>query len=294
MSAGGCGGGACQCRETAAPVAASTPVVIEPAASVAPTETSCAAINGVALHLPGERPDEYSLRELAWAELLRQEAVARGLLPPSEALLAPRLGTAEQAVIQQMLDDEIEVPMPSEGECRRYYAARSAHFAIGRRVHARHILFAVTQGINVAALAARAEQALLELRRRDAAPIRFAELARTLSNCPSGAEGGDLGWIGPDDCADELTAELFHNSERLDALGLHPRLVHSRYGFHIVEVLARDAGRRQSFEEVSPRIAVQLAQQSRAKALHQYMQLLAGRAGLSGLVLEGADSPLVQ
>jgi peptidyl-prolyl cis-trans isomerase C len=294
VSAGGCGGGACQCRETAAPVTASTPVAIEPAASVAPTETACAAINGVALHLPGERPDEYSLREAAWAELLRQEAVARRLLPHSDALVAPRLGIAEQAVIQQMLDDEIEVPAASGDECHRYYAARSAHFAIGRRVHARHILFAVTQGINVAALAARAEQALLELRYKDAAPTRFAELAQTLSNCPSGAEGGDLGWIGPDDCADELTAELFHNTERLDALGLHPRLVHSRYGFHIVEVLARDAGRQQSFEEVSQRIAVQLAQQSRAKALHQYMQLLAGRAELSGLVLEGADSPLVQ
>jgi peptidyl-prolyl cis-trans isomerase C len=294
VSAGGCGSGACQCRETAAPVPASAPVAVEAAASKVPTEVACAAINGVALHLPGERPDEYTLRELAWAELLRQEAVARRLLPHSDAHLAPHLGPAEQAVIQQMLDDEIEVPAASEDECRRYYAARSAHFALGRRVHARHILFAVTEGINVAALAAHAEKALIELRHKEVAPGRFAELARTLSNCPSGADGGDLGWIGPDDCADELAAELFHTSEELDAVGLHPRLVHSRYGFHIVEVLARDAGRRQTFEEVGQRIAVQLAQQSRAKALHQYMQLLAGGAQVNGLVLEGADSPLVQ
>lgn len=294
MSAGGCGSGACQCRETAVPAPASIPATVEATATEAAIEVGCAAINGVALHRPGERPDEYTLRELAWAELLRQAAVAHRLLPHSDARLAPRLGPAEQAVIQQMLDDEIEVPAASEDECRRYYTARSAHFALGRRVHARHILFAVTDGINVAALAAHAEKALLELRHRDVAPSRFAELARTLSNCPSGADGGDLGWIGPDDCADELAAELFHGTEGLDAVGLHPRLVHSRYGFHIVEVLARDAGRRQSFEEVGPRIAVQLAQQSHAKALHQYMQLLAGRADVSGLALEGADSPLVQ
>jgi len=281
VSGGGCGGGACHCGEAAAPAPATV-------------EAPCASINGIALHQPGERPDEYTLRELAWAELLRQAAVARQLLPKSDATLAPRLGSAEQTVIQQMLDDEIEVPAASEDECRRYYAARSAHFALGRRVHARHILFAVTDGINVAALAAHAEKALIELRHKDVAPGRFAELARTLSNCSSGADGGDLGWIGPDDCADELAAELFHTTEGLDAVGLHPRLVHSRYGFHIVEVLARDAGRQQSFEEVGPRIAVQLAQQSRAKALHQYMQLLAGRADVSGLVLEGADSPLVQ
>jgi peptidyl-prolyl cis-trans isomerase C len=292
VSGGGCGGGACHCGETAAP--APVPAVAGSPATEAATDVGCAAINGIALHRPGERPDEYTLRELAWAELLRQAAVARRLLPPSDASLAPSLGSAEQAVIQQMLDDEVEVPAASEDECRRYYAARSAHFALGRRVHARHILFAVTEGINVAALAGHAEKALIELRHKDVAPGRFAELARTLSNCPSGADGGDLGWIGPDDCADELTAELFHTTEGLDAVGLHPRLVHSRYGFHIVEVLARDPGRRQSFEEVGPRIAVQLAQQSRAKALHQYMQLLAGRAEVSGLALEGADSPLVQ
>ena len=294
MSGGGCGGGACQCRETAAPAPASIPGTVEAVASAPAIETSCAAINGVALHRPGERPDEYTLRELAWTELLRQAAAAHHLLPHSDARLAPRLSPAEQAVIQQMLDDEIEVPAASEDECRRYYAARSAHFALGRRVHARHILFAVTEGINVAALAAHAEKALLELRHKDVAPGRFAELAQTLSNCPTGADGGDLGWIGPDDCADELAAELFHTTEGLDAVGLHPRLVHSRYGLHIIEVLARDAGRQQSFEQVGPRIAVQLAQQSRAKALHQYMQLLAGRADVSGLVLEGADSLLVQ
>ena len=40
-----------------------------------------ATINGVALHAPGERLDDRALRERAWAELLRQEAVRQGLLP---------------------------------------------------------------------------------------------------------------------------------------------------------------------------------------------------------------------
>jgi peptidyl-prolyl cis-trans isomerase C len=37
-----------------------------------------------------------------------------------------------------------------------------------------------------------------------------------------------------------------------------------------------------------------LAQQSRADALHQYIQLLAGQALVEGVSLEGTDSPLVQ
>ncbi|MDH6590587.1 peptidyl-prolyl cis-trans isomerase C [Variovorax sp. TBS-050B] len=278
MTAGanGCGSGACGCQ----------------GAGGADTGRA-AAVNGIALHRPGERPDEHTLRELAWTELLRQEAVRLGVLPARHVLEAPALGDAEQAAIQRMLDRSIEIPAPGESECRRYYEARRAHFAIGRRVLARHILFAVTQGIDVPALAARAEQCLIALR-QPADSARFAELARELSNCPSGAEGGELGWIGPDDCADELTAELFHAEGARDAVGLHPRLMHSRYGFHVVEVLQRDPGRQQSFEEVRERIAVQLAQQSRAKALHQYMQLLAGAADVEGLALEGADSLLVQ
>ncbi|VTU36167.1 Putative peptidyl-prolyl cis-trans isomerase Cbf2 precursor [Variovorax sp. PBS-H4] len=281
-AANGCGGGACQCGNAPG-------TVPETKAEAAP-----ASVNGIALHPPGERPDEHTLRELAWTELLRQEAVRLALLPPLEVPRAPPLGDAEQDIVQRMLDSAIEIPAPSEAECRRYHEARRAHFAIGRRVRARHILFAVTQGIDVPKLAARAEQCLLELRHKAVAPARFAELARELSNCPSGADGGELGWIGPDDCADELTAELFHAETGRDAIGLHPRLLHSRYGFHVLEVLERDAGRPQSFEEVRQRIAVQLAQQSRAKALHQYMQLLAGAAAVEGLVLDGADSLLVQ
>ncbi|MDR6536712.1 peptidyl-prolyl cis-trans isomerase C [Variovorax soli] len=278
-AANGCGGGACQCNA---------------AEGDRDAEAAPASVNGIALHRPGECPDEHTLRELAWTELLRQEAVRLGLLPPLDVQEAPPLGEAEQEIVQRMLDRAIEIPAPSEAECRRYYDARRAHFAIGRRVHARHILFAVTQGIDVPKLAARAEQCLIELRHKAVAPTRFAERARELSNCPSGADGGDLGWIGPDDCADELTAELFHGESGRDALGLHPRLMHSRYGFHVIEVLQRDPGRQQSFEEVRQRITVQLAQQSRAKALHQYMQLLAGGAEVQGLVLQGADSLLVQ
>jgi len=275
----GCGGGTCGCGGAKASASAPAPV---------------ATINGIALHDAAHRPDAASLRERAWAELLRQEAVRQGLLPRHPDLDAPELSLGDQQVIAAMLENEVHVPEPTEEECRRYYEARKSHYVHGRQVRARHILFAVTAGVDVHKLALRAEQALLELTRQGCPPERFAELARDLSNCPSGAEGGDVGWLAPDDCADELANELFHQKEPLHGIGLRPRLVHSRYGFHIVEVLGRKQGRQLPFEEARERIAVQLAQQSRAKALHQYMQLLAGQALVEGIALEGADSPLVQ
>src|SRR3990167_11009023 len=93
----------------------------------------------------------------------------------------------------------------------------------------------------------------------DALPIcppgRFAELARELSNCPSAAEGGELGWLGPEDCVDELCNEFFHQTDPLHGIGLRPRLVHSRHGFHIVEGMGRKQGRQLPFEEARGRLA---------------------------------------
>jgi peptidyl-prolyl cis-trans isomerase C len=253
-----------------------------------------AAVNGITLHEPGERLDADTLRERAWGELLRQEAVKQGYLPRLPVLSAPLLTAGDHTAIQAMLDEAVPLAEPSEKECKRYYEANKPRFIEGRQVHLRHILFAVTPGVDVSALAVRAEQALLELMRKDAPPTRFGELARELSNCPSGQQGGDLGWVSPDCCAEELANELFHQKNPLHGVGLHPRLVHSRYGLHIVEVLGRKQGKQASFEQVRGRIAGELAQRSRATALHQCIRLLAGQALVEGIDLEGATSPLVQ
>ena len=272
-AAHGCGGGkACGC------------------AAAAPA----AAINGVDLTRPGESLDPLELRERAWGELLRQEAVRKGYLPARDVFLAPALGAAEQEAIERMLEAELPPQAPTDEECRRYYEANKAGFVEGRQVHARHILFAVTPGVDVHSLAVRAEQVLLELSRRDADPARFAQLARELSNCPSGADGGELGWLTPAECAEELVDDLFSQKDPLLGMGLIPRLVRSRHGLHVVQVLGRRHGRQAGFAEVRERIAMQLTQASRARALHQYIRVLAGAALVEGVELEGAGTPLVQ
>ena len=59
-------------------------------------------------------------------------------------------------------------------------------------------------------------------------------------------------------------------------------------------LLARREGRQLSYQDVRARVAAQMANQARAKALQQYMRLLVGQASVEGLALEGADSPLLQ
>jgi peptidyl-prolyl cis-trans isomerase C len=254
-----------------------------------------AHINGVPLQRADESIDAASLRQRACIELLRQAAQAAGLLAEHD-LPALDGAPSEEAcdAIEALIERELSLPEPSEEACRRHYLAHPARYTTGERVNARHILFAVSPGVNVVALRQRAESVLLDVRCHDGngarADAAFAAAAREWSNCPSSAVGGNLGWLAAGDCAPELARELFGQAE----IGVLPRLVHSRFGLHVVEVLARDAGKAQPFEEVRGAVALALQQQVYVTALRQYLALLAGRARIQGVVLDESATPLVQ
>lgn len=287
----GAGAGACGCGKRTEPADVQTAGTSTTAAGAA-TSSPTARINGVALHAAGDQLDNDTLRQRAYGELLRQEAVRKGLLAASD--MASDDGVQSEAAtgaIEQLLESELAVPAPDEATARRFFDANPARFQEGERVNARHILFAVTPGVDVVQLRKRAEAALLDARcRSDAAEDRFAGLANALSNCPSAENGGDLGWLAAPDCAPEFSRELFGHAE----VGVLPRLVHSRFGLHVVEVLARQAGAAPSFEAVRGAVTQVLQQQSYVTALRQYLQLVAGAARIEGIDLDAADSPLVQ
>ena len=251
-----------------------------------------ASIDGVALHAQDEVLAPEALRQRACTELLRQAAQRAGLLAATDAPgIDGAISEAATAAIDRLLERELEIPDPTDEACRRHYAAHAGRFTVGERVHARHILFAVTPGVDVVGLRKRAETTLLDVRCHDGtAADGFASAARELSNCPSGAEGGDLGWLTADDCAPEFAREIFGKAE----IGVLPRLVHSRFGLHVVEVQAREPGATPAFEAVRAAVANALRQQGFVTALRQYVQLLAGAADVRGVDLDAADTPLVQ
>jgi peptidyl-prolyl cis-trans isomerase C len=251
-----------------------------------------ARIDGVPLHAVGERLDDDELRQRACTELLRQAAMRAGLLAADDgAQLDGSTSEAASEAIEALLSAQLDIPEPSDEACRRHFDAHPARYRVGDRAQVRHVLFAVTPGVDVRKLRDRAEALLLEVRcHRDGEADRFAARAAELSNCPSGAQGGSLGWLRREDCAPEFARELFAGPE----IGVLPRLVHSRFGLHVVEVIARDAGHMPDFEAVRGPAALALRQQSWVSALRQYLQLLAGAARVEGVVLDSADTPLVQ
>ena len=274
-----------------------------------------ARINGVAVNDTALLPEE--LRQRACTELLRQAAQKAGLLDAADAASTDgAISEAATAAIEALLERELQVPEPAEEDCFRYYTAHKAQYRTGERVRVRHILFAVTPGVDVVALRKRAEAALLDVRcyadepaeaagKRPDEPAKsagerlgkpgeaddsFAGTAGKLSNCPSGAEGGELGWLEAADCAPEFARELFGHAE----VGVLPRLVHSRFGLHVVDVQERQPGEGQPFEAVRNAVVLALRRQTYVTAMRQYLMLLAGSASVEGVDLDAADTPLVQ
>ena len=248
------------------------------------------AVNGVVLAYPQDGASAEDLRQRACTELLRQAAMQAGLLDAEDpAPLGGATTEAASSAIEALLDRELHLPEPTEEACRRHHTANLPRYAHGERARVRHVLFAVTPGVDVNALRSRAEACLLDLR-CDSSATRFATVAGSTSNCPSGAQGGDLGWLTAQDCAPEFAREVLGHAE----IGVLPRLVATRFGLHVVEVLAREPGTQPPFEAVRSAVAQALRQQAFATALRQYLQLLAGQARIEGVELESSDTPLVQ
>ncbi len=234
-------------------------------------------INGVAVD-----GDAWPTPQLAAVhELLRQRARALGLLADGASN-----ADAERA-IERTLAEEVAVPEPTDEECRRWYEANAGRFRSGDLVCARHILFQITPGAPVAAVCNLAETILHEVRAR---PDLFAERARRHSNCPSGANGGSLGQLQRGETLPEFEKAIFDDA----SVGVLPKLVTTRHGFHIVSVDQRIAGRQLPFEIVKDEVAAQLRRRSETRALSQYVRVLVAQATIAGVELEGATSPLLQ
>jgi peptidyl-prolyl cis-trans isomerase C len=234
-------------------------------------------VNGVVVDATGHA----SPQAAAVRELLRQRAAIAGFAT------AEASGVEADAAIERLLEKEVATPEPGEGECRRYYDAHPAEFTSGELACARHILFQVTPGAPVPAIRAKAELTLAELA-KDAS--KFDQLARELSNCPSGQHGGNLGQLGRGETVPEFEQALFNGAYT----GIYPRLVKTRFGFHVLAVDRREPGRKIPFDAAREKIAQRLRERVMHRALQQYVSVLAGQAVVEGVDLGAARTPLVR
>lgn len=245
------------------------------------------AVNGVEIddrqieaelahHQQAANPLKQSVHEVVLRTVLLQEADRLGIR-----------GGDDDARIEALMTQEVRVPQADPAACETYYRNHPRQFTRGEMVEARHILFQVTPNVSLDLVRETADAVLAAIQ---AAPERFDALAAQYSNCPSGAVGGSLGQLARGDCVPEFDEVLF----RLNEGELAGRPVETRFGLHIVQVARRIEGRLLPFESVKSQIADYLTTAAWQRGVHQYLQILVGRADIQGITLEGSRSPLVQ
>jgi peptidyl-prolyl cis-trans isomerase C len=225
-------------------------------------------------------------------ELLLQEAAALGIEaapgdPPGD--LAPGLAPDEQ-VIERLLEREVAIPQADDEVCRRYYESNVERFRSPDIYEASHILFPAHPDDAVAREVARAaaEATLRELERD---PQAFERLAKERSADTATAEqGGHLGQITPGQTTPELEACL----AELEPGRISPAPVATRFGYHLLRLHRRERGRTLPYAMARERVEEHLTMHAWTTAVRQYVRILAGRAQITGVALDGAVTPLVQ
>ncbi|MGM0559669.1 MAG: peptidylprolyl isomerase [Pseudomonadota bacterium] len=221
-------------------------------------------------------------------ELLMQQADQQAVVAPAPTGEEDE-STEEERQIDALLKQELQVPEPDREACRRFYDNNKSRFRKPDRFQVAHILLPASPEEETARESARVQaQELLDILL--ATPERFGSLAREHSACPSKEEDGDLGWVMKGQTVPEFETFLY---EAVPGQ-LIPIPVPTPYGYHVVDVKAREGGEEIDFEEAKVTIAAYLQEQAWRRAVRQYISILAGQADIEGLEIEAAGSPLVQ
>lgn len=225
---------------------------------------------------------------LASQALVIRELLNQRIKELSLTVQATENENQEEAAISALIEREVLLPSADSSACLQYYESNRGRFASAPLLAARHILLAcAADDIEGRSLANEQAQGLLEQLQADGS--RFAEFVEAYSSCPSKAQGGALGQISQGQTVPEFERQLFRLPE-----GLAGRPLESRYGFHLVWVDQRLEGKQLPFEMVEGSIRAELDQRVWQVAMVQYIKGLIGAADIQGIVLEGADSPLLQ
>jgi len=218
-------------------------------------------------------------------ELLLQEARRLAIAPEPLSDGVGRRETEEEAIIRGLIEREVSVPEPDDTTCRRYYEQNRARFRSPDIYEGSHILFTAVPADREAYAQARADAVgvLAALAER---PEAFAMLAQAYSRCPSAAQGGNLGQI----TAGQTTPEFEEALVALELGQMCDAPVATRYGFHIIRLDRKHAGRTLPYEVVAGRIADYLRDSVRQRADAQYVARLVSAARIEGVDLGGADA----
>jgi peptidyl-prolyl cis-trans isomerase C len=152
------------------------------------------------------------------ADLMAAKAVKAGL--DQDPRLQAQLAASRRDLLANAYLEQQTTVLLDKANLEAYFIANAAQFS-DKEVRASHILINPSNGELARKILVRA------LAKED-----FAKLAASYSSCPTKKEGGDLSFIKKGQLVPEVEQVAFSTAKDQ----IHPQLVKSRFGWHIVKV----------------------------------------------------------
>ena len=155
---------------------------------------------------------------------------------------------------------------PTEDEVAKFYEAHKAEFVVPPQVLCQHIL---VKGSDDAAL-----DKIKAIRERIVGGgADFAEEAKKNSDCPSGQEGGSLGWFGRGMMVPEFDKVAFEMKK-----GEVSGVVSTQFGYHIIYKADEKGGGQQTLVDVHDQVKDLLRHEARGRAMDAFVAELRANA----------------
>lgn len=172
-------------------------------------------------------------------------------------------------MIDQQIASKVSIPAP---EVKEFYDSHPDLFKTPETVRASHILIKVDPKASNEEKA-KARERITGIQQRIKKGEDFAALAKETSECPSGANGGDLDFFQRGQMVGPFEQAAFALQP-----GTVSDIVETQFGYHLIKVTDRKDASTVSFDEIKGRIEAHLKQQKVDALLTEHLKELKASA----------------
>jgi peptidyl-prolyl cis-trans isomerase C len=170
----------------------------------------------------------------------------------------------------------------SDNEIRAYYESHPESFKQPELIWASHILISVDTQANQSERSS-ARKKIEDIQQKLRNGEDFAALARNVSQCPSSAKGGDLGYFSRGQML-----KPFEDAAFALMPGEVSDVVETKFGYHLIKVFEKKPKTTLTFEGVREELGRYLTQEKVQKEVSLYVQKLKENATIEVYLTEGS------
>ncbi|MBP5321180.1 MAG: peptidylprolyl isomerase [Kiritimatiellae bacterium] len=163
---------------------------------------------------------------------------------------------------------------PTEAEIRQHFEDHRSEYEKGERVLAQHILITPDGDTDTSKAEARAKIAAIRRRIVDEGK-NFSDEAAAHSMCPSGKEGGSLGWFSRGMMVPEFDKAAFEMRD-----GEVSDIIETQFGYHIIYKTAHEDAQAADFDDVREQIRDFLRHNRKGELMAAYVNELRAKANV--------------